>query len=315
MIRKLFSFKSRPFHLFFALFILTSCGKKASDQSSIEQSSTADSSTNNSNSVPPAASDHSAPHITAVTANIIAYTNVEFKVNEDVPLSNATYSWSHSLDGAAGACLVISGSTSQNYIINCTKDGNLKVSVQIMQAGSQVAVQDYLVPMAASSTVATASLSASFSITAGTGSKAWNTAAAPIEVYVGQTLTVTNNDTVKHQMHTGGKPCPHGAAIATGGGTGTCVITQAYNSITSAGVYEHTVGTSAPIYIIAYDGSQLYSQNCMSCHGALAASQHKNATYAQILNAIANVPTMSSNAALTKLTKKQVEAIAYALSK
>lgn len=259
---------------------------------------------------------HGAPHITSVATNMVPNANLEFKLHTDVALASPSYIWSHQLNGVSNACLVISGSTAQNYIINCKNDGALKVSAAVSEANVKIAVQDFAIPIAAANVMPTVSngLNATFVIQPGTGTGPWNSAATAIEVYVGQTLTFQNKDTVKHQMHTGGKPCPHSTAAAPGGSF-LCVITSAFDSVISGGLYDHGFGNAARVYLIAHDGAQLYSQNCMGCHGALAVSQVKNSTAAQIKSAITSTPQMSSVANLLKLTPKQIEAISYALSK
>ena len=56
-----------------------------------------------------------------------------------------------------------------------------------------------------------------FRIPRGTGSKPWNTANNPAVMYVGKKFTIINDDTVGHQWHTNGQPCPHGDYIPPGG--------------------------------------------------------------------------------------------------
>jgi hypothetical protein len=48
-----------------------------------------------------------------------------------------------------------------------------------------------------------------FRIKAGTGNGAWNTAANPIRLKVGQELRVTNDDSIQHFIHTNGAPFFH----------------------------------------------------------------------------------------------------------
>lgn len=269
-------------------------------------------SSNQASTVDPYTS-HATPHIISSNLKMIPLANLEFKVFEEVPHPTATYSWSHKLDGAPGACQIISGSASTNYIINCNKEGNLTVSVVAMESGVQIAVQDFAIPLIGTAPVA-GSLKVLFQIAPGTGNGVWNAPAAKIEVYVGQTLTFQNSDTITHRLHTGGKPCPHGPAVPPGA-TYDCVIISAYTQAANGAVYEHTVGPAAAFNMIAYDGAVLYSQNCMGCHGQLSVSQQKNATYAQILNARISVSKMATDANVVNLTPKQIEAIAYALSK
>lgn len=61
-------------------------------------------------------------------------------------------------------------------------------------------------------------------------------------------------------------------------------------------------------------GTQLYSQNCASCHGDFATSTKAQATETQIFGALQNVPEMKSVSALQALTSKEVAQIAAALA-
>ncbi len=83
-----------------------------------------------------------------------------------------------------------------------------------------------------------------FHIKAGTGQGAWNTAAAPIHVRVGDTLRIVNDDTVGHQLHTNGRPCQHGQFIQPGG-SGDCVVGTTFEG----GLYDH--GTRGDVFISA----------------------------------------------------------------
>lgn len=74
-----------------------------------------------------------------------------------------------------------------------------------------------------------------FRIPKGTGNGAWNTAATPAKFKVGQTLRIYNDDTVIHQMHTNGAPCPHGDVIQPGA-YGDCVASRAYSG---SALYDH----------------------------------------------------------------------------
>jgi hypothetical protein len=88
-----------------------------------------------------------------------------------------------------------------------------------------------------------------FHIKVGTGKGPWNTAATPIILKVGDVLTIYNDDTVTHRMHTSGAPCPHGVDVAPGAST-TCKIGSAIDTVAKPGqTYDHIVGPSALIFI------------------------------------------------------------------
>jgi hypothetical protein len=84
-----------------------------------------------------------------------------------------------------------------------------------------------------------------FRIKAGTGTSSWNTAAEMVNVKVGQTLRLVNDDTVTHRLHTNGAPCPHGSNFAPGASF-DCKVTKEFDSAkTPAGMYDHIAGNTA----------------------------------------------------------------------
>lgn len=74
-----------------------------------------------------------------------------------------------------------------------------------------------------------------FRIKPGTGSGAWNTQDAPVNLKVGQVLRIINDDTIRHRLHTDGAPCPHGNNIAPGQSE-DCVISRPFNG---GNLYDH----------------------------------------------------------------------------
>lgn len=252
------------------------------------------------------------PHIMTTTVSIIPNTNIEFKLHEHTTPTTATYSWSHKLADTVGACQKISNETSSSYVIKCSNEGNLTVSLILADETGPIPVEDYVVPVFVSSL--DIKLNPIFNIAAGTARRPWNTAATIVETYVGQTLTIKNNDTITHGLHTKGKPCLHGPDFAAGA-TFNCVISVAYDAAVDGTIYDHLVGTSAIFYLISYDGAVLYEKNCKSCHGDMATSEIKGASYSQIRYATKFVPRMYRDENIMKLTTTQLEAIAYALSK
>lgn len=90
-----------------------------------------------------------------------------------------------------------------------------------------------------------------FRIKAGTGSAPWNTAQEIVQVKVGQTLRIINDDTINHRLHTGGAPCNHGTAFAPGAAF-NCVVSKAFDSsVTPGGLYDHVAGPTARFYVKA----------------------------------------------------------------
>lgn len=82
-----------------------------------------------------------------------------------------------------------------------------------------------------------------FRIKAGTGSGPWNTANDPIRVRVGQTLTIQNDDSTQHWVHTNLGPFFHPFSGIAPGASESYQI----NNANSAGVHDHL--TNAPIYM------------------------------------------------------------------
>lgn len=293
------------------LMLFSNCGKMASQSFDSSSTSTAQN------------DDHGAPHIQP-SASLAPNTDIDFTVMDDEIMPSASYSWSHKLNGVANACQVKSSSISKTYTVNCPQAGNLSVSVSVSEGNQSVPVADYLAiltasptptptPAPGSSAPTPIAMNVTFNIPAGTAKKSWNTAATKVEVFVGQTLTIVNDDTITHQMHTSNtKPAPHGGPIAAGASMKE-TISNTVDSTTSASVYDHIAGNAARFYIVSYDGAALYTQNCASCHGALASSTKAKSDVPMIKNALATVPAMMGVAALQNLTTRQLEAISYAL--
>jgi hypothetical protein len=85
-----------------------------------------------------------------------------------------------------------------------------------------------------------------FRIRAGTGQGAWNTPQTAIVGRVGETLTIINDDTVEHQLHTNGAPCPHMNSPIPPGGQGICQFSQPYNE---GPLYDHLYQQTSQVYI------------------------------------------------------------------
>ncbi|CAN5575891.1 hypothetical protein BH10BDE1_BH10BDE1_32970 [soil metagenome] len=148
-----------------------------------------------------------------------------------------------------------------------------------------------------------------FRIPAGTNKSAWNTAATTVTVYVGQTLKIVNDDSIVHRLHTGNAPCNHQPSDSAPGATFDCVVQRPIVAA-NGGTYDHNIGTGARFYVTAIDGKALYATNCQGCHGAIATSQHRNATPAKIKSQIATQNEMKG----IVLSDDQIAAVAYSLS-
>ena len=89
-----------------------------------------------------------------------------------------------------------------------------------------------------------------FRIEAGTGGEAWNDAASMVEVKVGDTLRIHNDDNVDHRLHTNGRPCDHGSNIAPGESF-DCVISDPVEPGNSPPTYDHNFGRNASFFVRA----------------------------------------------------------------
>lgn len=151
-----------------------------------------------------------------------------------------------------------------------------------------------------------------FQIQPGIGSGPWNAASNPIEVFVGQTLTIENKDSVAHSYDGAGKPCAN--MTIQPNASVTCVVSSQANSVLIGGdnIFDGISGPRAKIFIVSYSGLSLYNYNCAGCHNPIASSQYRQATVADIKRGINNVGAMKV-VNLQSLTDRQLEAIQKAL--
>lgn len=89
-----------------------------------------------------------------------------------------------------------------------------------------------------------------FHIPAGTGNGAWNTPETTVNVKVGDTLRIINDDSIPHTLHTFGRPCPHQDPESKPGEFFDCEIeTTADPRIDK--LYDHVAGEKARFYLKA----------------------------------------------------------------
>ena len=157
-----------------------------------------------------------------------------------------------------------------------------------------------------------------FTILPGTGTKSWNTSKTPMVVYVGQTLKITNNDSIPHRLHTTGKPCPHQPTnTAPNGETFDFVIssdTSTASTVTMVDfpLYDHLVPkAAAKFYLRVYDGPKIYEQKCSRCHTSLSTSEVRGNDVTNINWALKNIARMKM--ANIVLTPQEIEALEIAL--
>lgn len=261
--------------------------------------------------------DHSggAPHLSAKSASFVVGQVLTFEVHADLIGPNAVYNWSHTFWGNSTCANVVNPLVTE-YSLRCMQAGQLEVSLTIDDEGQTFGPYQMTVQVTTTAQPPPPANLVTFSIAAGTADGPWNSAANTVEVFVGQTLRIYNNDNTAgaaaKRLHTSGKPCGHFANDIPFGGYGDCVISTAYNATTDGVIYNHNVGTAARFYLRAYDGAALYLNNCASCHGPLPTSEYRGATANEITMAIANIGPMRTPA-LRALTPKEIEAIAFVL--
>ncbi len=94
------------------------------------------------------------------------------------------------------------------------------------------------------------SLIVEFRIKMGTSNQAWNLRTDPVVVNQGDTLRIYNDDSISHQLHTNGAPCPHGNPILPGN-YGDCVISKSYDPEILGPLYDHQFGKNASFWVLA----------------------------------------------------------------
>ncbi|MDA9951699.1 hypothetical protein N9D31_03885 [Oligoflexaceae bacterium] len=87
-----------------------------------------------------------------------------------------------------------------------------------------------------------------FVIAEGTGSNPWNERQDLLQLYVGDTLTIRNEDSVPHRLHTGGIPCEHGSDMQPGESY-VCELSSAYDAAADGVLYDHHHGETAEFWI------------------------------------------------------------------
>jgi hypothetical protein len=256
-----------------------------------------------------------------VADNLALGVNVAYQLRVDSDTTPSAVDWNvySGINGFANCALT--GTDVGDRAFSCTSVGIGHADVKVHYAdGSVVATKFERLVNSTASTLPPGS-TVNFNILAGTSTQAWNTAAAPVVVFKGQTLHIVNKDSTFHRLHTNGVPCPHEPSNITTDQSYDCVIGAAHDP--GAGdLYDHNFGTAAKFYVAAYDGAALYTTQkfniagaqkaCVDCHGALATSAVKNATLVKIK---ANIAANSGGMGAINLTDDQLSAIVYELGK
>ena len=260
----------------------------------------------------------------AVTAALYTVEDLTFKLSGALANSASTIKWSNIFSGTTPCTQDVNEADPTQYGLNCSVPGTLVVNVSAIDDSGVLNSRSFTGQVLANPNPSpSGGEAATFAITAGTGGKSWNAATAPIELYIGMTLTIKNADTISHQLHVdrydanpamNGHPCAHEVDPMAPGGSYDCVVTKAYNPATDPVIYDHNAGPTARFYLVAYDGAALYSTNCASCHGPIKTSNVSvGITCPGITSAITSVAKMKNVVSLASLTLVQKKAIAFAL--
>ena len=262
--------------------------------------------------------------ITTFDASGRVFTGDVFEGGEDYKVvatgagvASATLLWTRTQD--TGGCVLSPGVSSDIRFIKCASNGTVKVRLEAFWDDGRVDSREISKTTTAVRVDACGVGSDTrvvFRIQQGTNTGPWNSTASPVLTFVGQTLRICNDDSVNHQLHTGGSPCAHQPNSMGRGQFYDCVIANA----NTAGMYDHIHGTGATFSVRALDGAALYSDasksgtasSCATCHGGLAGSTKRTRTFAQIKDAILNnrggMGTYNG-----RITDDEIRAIAFSL--
>lgn len=185
--------------------------------------------------------------------------DVEYTVSipgVNVPAA-ATVTW-NATASAGGAVHVHPTTSPTRAALHCEAPGTISLNVTILSEGRSYVSRMMTIPCVAAGTTSPTpeptpdpmAAIVTFRIPAGTARAAWNTEANPVRVTVGQTLRIYNDDSIAHRLHTNGAPCGHQPTDTPPGGFFDCVVSRTILP-SSAGTYDHNIGTGARFYINA----------------------------------------------------------------
>ncbi len=244
-------------------------------------------------------------------------------------LSSATIAWQ--ITENSGACVLRNGVSDDTRYVMCDQSGrvSVQVSATFVDGARSVASVPRTTAAVSDPNDACGASTASrvvFRIPANTGTSPWNSSAAPVLTFVGQTLRICNNDARGHQLHTNGNPCPHQPNTMATGAFYDCAIANRNNldgaTGTFNGWFDTAAGANARFFFRPLDGQALYSdttktsngQSCASCHNAFANSTKRGSSFTAIKNAITS---NRGNMAIYngRITDDEIRAIAFALNR
>jgi hypothetical protein len=171
-------------------------------------------------------------------------------------LSTGVLTWV--LDSAnTAACTLVTGGHSLERNLICTTPGVVKVNLKAIWPDSDVSVASFTKSIAQVPEAELPPKSDSakldpdhviFRIKSGTGASAWNSSSNPVQVFVGQTLTIYNDDSTDHRLHTSGSPFAHQVDRIGAHSSSSFVIVSAHSG-KATDVYDHDSATTAIFYI------------------------------------------------------------------
>ncbi|MBX9765677.1 MAG: cytochrome c, partial [Bdellovibrionales bacterium] len=150
-----------------------------------------------------------------------------------------------------------------------------------------------------------------FRIVAGTGAGPWNRPENEVELFVGQTLRLINEDQMLHQLKTPSLPCESASTPMENEDFFDCKIQSAYSGAQQGETYDALYGPSARFFMSARDGKTIYDRNCLACHGGIASTSKRGRTADAIKYAISQVDEMRGFA--QTLSEADLRAIAFSL--
>jgi hypothetical protein len=232
-------------------------------------------------------------------------------------VSSATLLWTRTQD--TGNCVLSSGTSSDTRFVTCSNNGTVKIRLEAFWDDGRVDSREITkntTAVVVDACGVNSDTRVVFRIPQGTNTGPWNSTASPALVFVGQTLRICNDDSVNHQLHTGGSPCAHQGSAMSRGQFYDCVIANA----NTAGMYDHIHGTGATFSVQALDGVALYADasksgttsSCATCHNPIGTSTKRGRTFAQIKDAILN-NRGGMGSYNGRITDNEIRAIAFSL--
>ncbi len=92
-----------------------------------------------------------------------------------------------------------------------------------------------------------------FTISAGTGSRAWNSRDTTLVARKGDTLRIFNEDSVAHRLHTSNRPFPHASNEMIPGESSDFLLLTTFDPVQEGPLYDHNHGQQAHFWLRVVD--------------------------------------------------------------